>query len=264
MSRRAPISRPLFSMRRMISPMSLRRTPSPFTSTRVSSKARLLLIRKFSNAVPPPPSDACFAGPNVAQSVWNACASSGYAEDRAVDSANNILLAHAGPSGRNAEGRPERLPRSRLLHLSGSSPAYLLAAALVGGAVRAGFPLHIERLLAVDAGLLEVPVAHGADQEVLLHQVATVGAEHDIGPELPFEHSELQLALARLLQVLRRANDQVDQGPHVGEDDSHDPPEDAHRPAPTGVCVGPVDERNPQDDEQEQHELAHDPQQRAL
>src|ERR687884_455325 len=99
MSRRAPMSRPLFSIRRMISPMSRRRTPSPFTSTRVSSKACLLL------------------------------------------------------------------------------PADTLAAALVGGTVRARLPLHVEWPLAVDAGLLKLPVAHRAEQEVPLHQVSAVGAE---------------------------------------------------------------------------------------
>src|SRR5918999_2152375 len=117
MSRRAWMSRPLPSMRRMISPMSRRRTPSPFTSTRVSSKTCLLL------------------------------------------------------------------------------PADLFAAALVGRAVRARLPLHVEWPLAVDAGLLEIPVAHRADQVVLLHQVAAVRAKHDVAPELPFEHRQLQLAL---------------------------------------------------------------------
>src|SRR3712207_9530410 len=101
MSWRARISRPLLSMRRMISPTSRRRTPSPFTSTRVSSKTCLLL------------------------------------------------------------------------------PADLFSAALVGRAVRARLPLHVERPLAVDAGFLEVPVAHRADQEFLLHEVAAVRTEDD-------------------------------------------------------------------------------------
>src|SRR3712207_60615 len=176
MSWRAWMSRPLFSMRRMISPMSRRRTPSPFTSTRVSSKFSLLL------------------------------------------------------------------------------PTDLLAAALVGGAVRARLPLHIEWSPAVGARLLEVPVAPRRDQVVLLRQVAAVRTHYDAAPEFPFERRQLQLALAGRLQVLWRTDDQVDQGPHEGEEYCYDPPEDAHRPAPSCVGVGPVDERDPQNDEQEQHE----------
>src|SRR5215210_3018176 len=186
MSWRAPMSRPLFSMRRMISPMSLRRTPSPFTSTKVSSKTHLLL------------------------------------------------------------------------------PADLLAATLVGAAVRAGVPLHVDRSLAVDAGLLELPVAHRADQVVPLDEVAAARAKEDVVPELPLEHRQLQLALARLFQVLRGTNYQVDERPQVRKDDSHDAPEQARRPAPCCVGVGPVDERDPHDDEEQQHELGRDAQERAL
>src|SRR5919107_4628226 len=162
MSWRSRTSRPLPSRRRMISPTSRRRTPSPFTSTSVSSKTCLLL------------------------------------------------------------------------------PADLFPTALVGCAVRACLPLHVERSLAVDAGFLEVPVAHGADQVVLLHQVAAVRTEDDRAPELAFEHRELQLALAGFVQELRRADYQVDEGAHVREDDGHDPPEDLHRTAPRRVGVGPV------------------------
>src|SRR5215211_1139841 len=175
MSWRAPISRPLSSMRRMISPRSLRRTPSPFTSTKVSSKIYLLL------------------------------------------------------------------------------PADFLAATLVGAAVRA-----------VDPGLLELPVAHRADQVVLLDEVAAVRTQEDVVPELPFEHRQLQLALAGLLQVLRGTDDQVDERPQVREDDRHDAPEHARRPAPSCVGVGPVDERDPHDDEEQQHELGRDAQERTL
>src|SRR5215216_3771070 len=186
MSLRVRISRPLASMRRMISPISLRRTPSPLTNTKVSSKTDLLL------------------------------------------------------------------------------PAHLLAGALVGAAIRARLPLHVHRPLAVDAGLLELPVAHRADYVIRLHEVAAVRTQVDAVPELPFQDSPLQLALARLVQILRRADDQVDEGSQVREDHRHDTPEYADRPATPRVFVGPVDERDPQDDEQEQHQLAGDPEDRAL
>src|SRR5215217_313693 len=172
-------------MRRMISPTSLRRTPSPLTSTRVSSK-----ILSLSN-------------------------------DR-------------------------------------------LAATLVGAAVRAHPPLHVERLVAVYTGLLELPGARGADQVIPLDQVAAVRAQEDAVPELTLQHGQLQLAFARLFQVLGGAYDQVHQGTDVREDDGHEAPEYANRPAPRSVRVCPVDERDPKDDEQKDHELARDPQDRAL
>src|SRR3712207_7727085 len=40
-------------------------------------------------------------------------------------------------------------------------------------------------------------------------------------------------------------------------------PEDLHRPAPSGIRVCPVDEGDPQYDEEEQHELRRDPHERA-
>src|ERR671912_1384171 len=126
------ISRPLASMRRMISPTSLRRTPSPLISTSVCSM---------------------------------------------------LLLSNDG-----------------------------LAAALVGAAVRAHPPLHVERLFAVYASLLELPGARRADQVVPLDQVAAVGAQEDTVCELALQHGEPQLTFAGLFEVLRRAYDEVDQG----------------------------------------------------
>src|SRR5215210_9153918 len=126
------ISRPLASMRRMISPTSLRRTPSPLTSTSVCS-----ILSSLSN-----------------------------------------------------DG---------------------LAAALVGAAVRAHPPLHVEWFFAVYARLLELPGARRADQVVFLDQVAAVRAQKDTVRELALKHGQLQLAFAGLFEVLRRAYDEVDQ-----------------------------------------------------
>src|SRR5918995_2998446 len=179
------MSRPFASMRRMISPTSLRRTPSPLTSTRVSSK-----ILSLSN-------------------------------DR-----------HA--------------------------------AALVRAAVRAHPPLHVQRLVAVHAGFLELPGARRADQVIPLDQVAAVRAQKDAVPELALEHGQLKLAFAGLFQVLGGAYDQVHQGTDIREEDGHEAPQYAHRSTPRRVRVRPVDERDPQDDEQEDNELARDPQDRAL
>src|SRR5919107_21770 len=146
------ISRPLTSMRRMISPTSLRRTPSPLTNT----------------------SDC-----------------------------------------------------SILLSLSKDG----LAAALVGAAVRAHPPLHVEWFFAVYARLLELPGARRADQDAVR--------------ELALQHGQLQLAFAGLFEVLRWAYDEVDQGADVGEDEGDKPPQHAHGPPPGGIGVGPVDERYP-------------------
>src|SRR5215211_215707 len=120
------ISRPLASMRRMISPTSLRRTPSPLMSTSVCS-----IVLSLSN-----------------------------------------------------DG---------------------LATALVGAAVRAHPPLHVEWSVAVYARFLELPGARRADQVVPLDQVAAVGAQIDAVPELALEHGQLQLAFAGLFEVLRGA-----------------------------------------------------------
>src|SRR5215212_7759818 len=178
------MSRSLASMRRIISPMSLRRTPSPLTSTRVSS-----IIFSLSD--------------------------------------------------------------------------YRLAAALVRAAVGARSPFHVQRPVAVHTGFLQLPLTSRADQVVLLDHIAAVGAEQDAVSELALEHGRLQLALAGVVQVLVGAYDQVDQGSHVRKDDSHEAPQQAHGPAPGGVRERPVDERKPQDHEQEQHELAGDPQERT-
>src|ERR687895_701662 len=155
------ISRPLASMRRMISPTSLRRTPSPLTNT----------------------SDC-----------------------------------------------------SILLSLSNDG----LAAALVGAAVRAHPPLHVEWFFAVYARLLELPGARRADQVVPLDHV---GAQKYAVRELALQHGQLQLAFAGLFEVLRWAYDEVDQGADVGEDEGDKPPQHAHGPPPGGIGVGPVDER---------------------
>src|SRR5215210_7324135 len=185
------ISRPLASMRRMISPTSLRRTPSPFTNTSVCS----------------------------------------------------ILLLHLN------------------MHLLTD---FGLTAALVCAAVRTRPPLHVERFVAIYARFLELPGARGADQVVSLDQVAAVGAQKDTVPKLALEHGQLQLAFARVFQVLGGAYDEVDQGAEVRKDEGDETPEDTHGPAPGGVRVGPVDERDPEYDEKQEHELARDPQDRAL
>src|SRR5829696_1982310 len=179
------ISRPLASMRWMISPTSLRRTPSPLMSTSVCS----------------------------------------------ID----FSLSDDG-----------------------------LAAALVGAAVRAHPPLHVEWSVAVYARFLELPGTRRADQVVLLDHIAAVGAEVDTVSELTLQNGQLQLAFAGLFEVLVRTDDEVDQGAEVGEDKGDEAPEPAHGPAPGGVRVGPVDEGYPQHDEDKEHELTGDPQDGAL
>src|ERR671910_311368 len=174
------MSRSLASMRRIISPMSLRRTPSPLTSTRVSS-----IIFSLSD--------------------------------------------------------------------------YRLAAALIRATVRACPPFHVQRPVAVYTGFLQLPLARRADQVVLLDHVAAVGAKQDAVSELALEHGRLQLALAGIVQVLVGAYDQVDQGSHVGEDDRHEAPQQAHGSSPGSVRERPVDQGQPQDYEQEHHELTGDP-----
>src|SRR5215210_1588173 len=151
------ISRPLASMRRMISPTSLRRTPSPFTNTSVCS----------------------------------------------------ILLLHLN------------------MHLLTD---FGLTAALVCAAVRTRPPLHVERFVAIYARFLELPGARGADQVVSLDQVAAVGAQKYSVRELALQHGQLQLAFAGLLEVLRWAYDEVDQGADVGEDEGDKAPKHAHGP----------------------------------
>src|SRR3954470_13417959 len=103
----------------------------------------------------------------------------------------------------------------------------LLVALLVGGgtptaprlqslgdlrlAVRAHRPVRLERLAARDTGVLELALAVRAAQEVLLDLVVAVRAEqvaHRVQPRLGGLH--LELALAHVVEVLRRADDHVD------------------------------------------------------
>src|SRR5215212_3419503 len=142
--------------------------------------------------------------------------------------------------------------------------AYRLAAALVGATVGAHPPLHVERLVAVYTSLLEFPAAGRADQVVLLDDVAAVGTEVDAVSELPLEHGQLQLAFAGLFEVFVGAHDEVDQGAEEGKDERDEAPEQAHGTAPGSIGVGPVDEGDPEHDKKQEHELARDPQYRAL
>src|SRR3954453_20248357 len=114
-------------------------------------------------------------------------------------------------------------------------------------AVRADLPERLERRLAVHARLLQLRRADRADEEVALDLRATHGAL-ELTPTEPRLHLlDLELALAHVVEVLRRAQQDVDD-----DADDRDETEDhghPHHPrvldAPACVLVDPVGDRNP-------------------
>ena len=87
-------------------------------------------------------------------------------------------------------------------------------------AVRAELPLRVERPRAVRARVLELAHAVRAAQEVGLDLEVAVRAQvevHRVHPRLGGLH--LELALADVVEVLRRAHDHVDDRPDEREED---------------------------------------------
>src|SRR5688572_25825073 len=125
-------------------------------------------------------------------------------------------------------------------------------------AVRAERPARVDGLAAALAGVLEAALAVGAPQVGLLYGEVAVGA----GQLGQLAHAQLggldlDLALARVLEVLRRAQDRVDRRANEGEERCRRGAEDEDRVAdpPAGVEVGVGDQREPENDEHQDEEV---------
>src|SRR5215218_1800496 len=98
-------------------------------------------------------------------------------------------------------------------------PPLALAAGERGLAVGAEAPARVDRLAAGRARVLEAALAVGAAEEVLLDRVLAVGTGLLAQlPHLQLRRFDLQLALVRVLEELRRPHDRVDGGADVGKE----------------------------------------------
>src|SRR4051794_18742095 len=155
-----------------------------------------------------------------------------------------------------------RLADRRLLEIAGGAPAAAPRlgrhARDLGLAVRADLPRRIEWLGAVRARVLELAQAVRAAQEVVLDLVVAVRAQQVAGavqPRLGGLH--LQLALADVVQVLRRAHDHVDDRADEREQRRDRRGADEHGvfDAPPRVGERVIDQRDVDDDEEEDQQL---------
>src|SRR5262249_8907817 len=92
-------------------------------------------------------------------------------------------------------------------------------------AVRADLPQGFERRLAVHAGLPQLRRAHRAHEVVRTDLSAADRAVQVAAREAVLHRADLELALAYVLQILRRTEEHVDQRP-----DERDQPERDRRP----------------------------------
>src|SRR2546430_15304322 len=153
----------------------------------------------------------------------------------------SLLGATPSPGRANLEGR--ELDRDRLDRRL---------------AVRADLPEGLERRLAVGAGLLQLRRADRTDEE-LRRDLRPADRAVQVTAREPLLHRlDLELALAHVLEVLRRPEEHVDQRPDEGR---HEPEQRRHRdeprildPAP-GVLVDPERDREPEDADEEQRQV---------
>ena len=118
----------------------------------------------------------------------------------------------------------------------------------------------------VHAGLLQLRRADGADEEVALD----LGAAHralELAPAEPRLHLlDLELPLAYVVEVLRRAEQHVDEQAderHEAEQGAiHDEPRILDPPA--RVLVHPVGEREPEDEQEEEQQALDDAPRRGV
>ena len=128
----------------------------------------------------------------------------------------------------------------------------------LGLAVGADLPARVERAGAHRAGLAQAAQAARAAQEVLLHLEAAVLAVHVLERRQPgLGCCDLQLALAHVLEVLGRTHDQVDDRADEREQRRGGGAADQQRvgDAPARVGEGPVHQREPDNDEEQEQQV---------
>src|SRR3954469_17282494 len=128
-------------------------------------------------------------------------------------------------------------------------------------AIRTDLPEGLEGRLAVDACLLQLRRAHGTDEKVRADLRAADRAVEVAAGQPLLHRLDLELALPHVLEVLRRAEEHVDEGP----DERRDKPEhDGHRDqdrvldAALRVLVHPVADGEPENDQEENEQVSDD------
>ena len=112
--------------------------------------------------------------------------------------------------------------------------------------------------MAVRAGLAQLGRADRAQQEIVLDLGAAHRAAQVAAAEPPLHRLDLELALPYVLEVLRRPEQHVDQRPDEGDEAEQRRDPDEQRvgdPAPS-VLVDPVDGRQPEDEHEEERQVA--------
>ncbi len=131
-------------------------------------------------------------------------------------------------------------------------------------AVRAHLPERLERRLAARARLLQLRRADRADEELGLDRArGTPGSATRRLPELLLHRADLELALADVLEVLRRPEEEVDER---ADERRHEAEQRRHRDQPrildppARVLVDPVRAGQPEDDDEEDRQVPdHEP-----
>src|SRR5687767_7664063 len=138
----------------------------------------------------------------------------------------------------------------RLLLRGRGAPAARCRLADLGLAVRADLPTRVERLAARAARLLQPAQAAWAAEEALLDVEVAIGAREVVHVGEPrLRSGDLELALAPILEELRRPDDHVDDRADEREERRGRRAPHEHRvfDPPLRVRVGPVDEREVED-----------------
>src|SRR5262245_16745858 len=128
-------------------------------------------------------------------------------------------------------------------------------------AERADLPERLERLLAVAAGLAQPRRTDRADEERLV-DLGPADRAVQVAPREPLLHRpDLELALAPVLEVLGRPEEHVHEGAEERRDEAeHDGHPDQPRvlDPPSRVLVDPERGREPEDDDEEDRQVADD------
>src|SRR5262249_21266127 len=128
-------------------------------------------------------------------------------------------------------------------------------------AVGADLPEGLERRLAVHARLLQLRRADRTHEEVGADLRAANRAVEVAARKTLLHRLDLELALAHVLEVLGRPEEHVHEGADVGQhepDRDRDGHEHGVLDPPLRVLVDPVSDGEPEDDQKEDHQVAHD------
>ncbi len=136
----------------------------------------------------------------------------------------------------------------------------------LGLAVGAYPPLRVERLAAGAARALEAPLAVWAAHELVADRILAVRAGLlDQLADAQLRGTDLEVALAHVIEELRRPQDRVDDGADERKQRRRRGAGDQHRvlEPPLRVEVGPIDQREVDDDEEKDQQVYDDAESRC-